>query len=72
MSQHAISQNALIVSQLSIERCQQLLAHLRALMHLCGPPDLGFDDVVAGHARGLLDILSQELKLSAETLQLNA
>jgi hypothetical protein len=70
MSQPALSQNALIVSQLSIERCQQLLAHLHALMYLCGPPDLGLEDTAAASARAILQSLAQELSLSAQTLQL--
>jgi hypothetical protein len=65
-----ISQNALIVSRLSIERCQQLLAHLHALMHLCQPADLGLEKTVVGSARGILQTISRELELSAETLQL--
>ncbi len=63
-----LNDSALIVGKLTIERCQNYLAHLHALMHVCRPDDLGMDPVAAESARKIMIFMEQELKASADIL----
>ena len=60
--------NALIISRLSIERCQGHLAHLHALMHLCGRGRVGVDDRVAESALKIMENIESDLAHSATAL----
>lgn len=66
----ADSVNHLVVSRLAVERCQNYVAHLHALMYLCEPPDLGLDSVLSDSARQLVGALSSELSLIGQALRL--
>ncbi|HRC26865.1 MAG TPA: hypothetical protein PKX87_05480 [Alphaproteobacteria bacterium] len=59
----------LVVSRLAVERCQNYLAHLHALMHLCEPADLGLEPPLAESVRHLMGALSTDLTLTARTLR---
>lgn len=63
------NRNALVVCKLSLERCRQHLAHLRALMHLCEPADLGMDIMVADSARDILNRVESELSSGTTVLE---
>ncbi len=60
--------NAVIVSRISIERCQNHLAHLHALMHLCEPDHLGHDSFVAESVLRVMEIMESDLVHSAKAL----
>ena len=66
------SLNSIIVTKLSIERCQYAIAHLHALMHLCEPQDIGVEEPVATSIRVVLEAMNKELSHSYETLQLRS
>lgn len=59
----------LVVGRLAVERCQNYLAHLYALMHLCEPDDLGLDPPLADSVRQLMGSLSTDLSLTARILR---
>lgn len=59
----------LVVGRLAVERCQNYLAHLYALMHLCEPGDLGLDPPLADSVRQLMGSLSTDLSLTARMLR---
>jgi len=61
--------NALIITQLTLERCQFHMSHLNALLHLCMPGDNGLDEMVAANARQIIALVGQELAASAGTLE---
>lgn len=60
--------NAILVSRLSIERCQAHLAHLHALMHLCRPVDMGCDQLVAESFTRVMEDIEGELGHSVKAL----
>jgi hypothetical protein len=60
----------LLVSKLAMERCQQQLAHLHALMHLSEPSDFGLDGVAAESARTIISNIEKELRESARMLEI--
>lgn len=60
----------LIVGKLSIERCQNHLAHLHALMHLCRPEGLEFDSLVAESVLSVMESIERELAQSAKALSM--
>ena len=63
--------NARIAGGLAIERCQQHLAHLHALMHLCGQEERGLDDNVAKKvALIIMESLQRDLSYSASILKI--
>lgn len=68
MSENPSNPNALLVGRLSLERCQNYLAHLHALLHLCEIDEPGFDRLVAQSARKLIADLESELAHSATIL----
>lgn len=61
--------NIRIARGLAIERCQQHLAHLHALMHLCGHEEKGLDDNVAEGVLIIMESLQRDLSYSASILQ---
>lgn len=62
-------QNDLILGRLAIERCQNYLAHLHAIMYLCEPRDMGLEEGMAENARSLLAAISRDLALGAKALR---
>ncbi len=62
-------QNDLILGRLAIERCQNYLAHLHAIMYLCEPRDLGLEKAAAENARCLMSAISRDLALGAKALR---
>jgi hypothetical protein len=60
--------NRVFVSLLALERCQQQLAHLHALLHLCLPEDTGDDTPLMASLRQLIAGLNRELSYSVDTL----
>lgn len=59
----------LVVSRLAVERCQNYLAHLHALMNLCEPTDLGLERPLADSVRQIMAALSADLSLTSRTLR---
>ncbi len=58
-----------LVCRLALERCQQHLAHLHAILHLCMPEQAFDDDMVAvAGMRKIISSMAQELTYSVETL----
>jgi len=64
--------NARIAGGLAIERCQQHLAHLHAMMHLCGHEEMGLNDNVAEGVLIIMESLQRDLSYSASMLQIPA
>lgn len=62
-------QNDLILGRLAIERCQNYLAHLHAIMYLCEPRDMGLEEDMAENARSLMAAISRDLALGARALR---
>lgn len=60
--------NAVIVSRLSIERCQNYLAHMHALLYLCEPSNMGLDKTVSGSMLKLMENMERELNQSVAAL----
>ena len=60
-----------IAGRLAIERCQQHLAHLHTLLHLCGYRAIGIDDNVAEGVRIIMAGLQLDLSYSASMLQIS-
>lgn len=65
----ADSVNHLVVSRLAVERCQNYVAHLHALMYLCEPRDLGLENVLSESARQIMESLSSDLSLIGQALK---
>lgn len=61
---HSTDQNNLLVSLLSLERCIDGLAHLRATMYMCNPSNFGLDDNTLAHAQGILSQIDHDLHYS--------
>lgn len=60
-----------LVCRLALERCQQHLAHLHVILHLCLPDQAADDDLVAmASIRKLIASMAQELSYSVDTLGL--
>ena len=60
-----------LVCRLALERCQQQLAHLHAILHLCMPEQANGDGVVAMNGmRKIISSMAQELNFSVDTLVL--
>lgn len=62
-------QNDLILGRLALERCQNYLAHLHAIMYLCEPRDMGLEEGMAENARSLMAAISRDLALGAKVLR---
>lgn len=61
-----------LVCRLTLERCQQHLSHLHAILHLCLPEralDAG-EDVAVNSMRKLIANMAQELSYGLDTLTL--
>lgn len=61
----------ILVCRLALERCQQHLAHLHAILHLC-LPEQAYDDghVAVEGMRKIISSMAQELTYSVDTLVL--
>ena len=59
--------NAILVSRLSIERCQSYLAHLHAIMHLCDDA-MARDELVTESVINIMRTIESELAHSASAL----
>jgi hypothetical protein len=60
-----------LVCRLALERCQQHLAHLHAILHLCMPEQAYDDGMVAMTGmRKIISSMAQELNFSVDTLVL--
>lgn len=60
-----------LVCRLALERCQQHLAHLHAILHLCLPEESQGEDMVAMDSmRKIISSMAQELSYSVDTLVL--
>jgi hypothetical protein len=58
-----------LVCRLALERCQQHLAHLHAILHLCLPEQAFDEDMVAvAGMRKIISSMAQELTYSVDTL----
>lgn len=69
-SAERINDNVL-VCRLALERCQQHLAHLHAILHLCMPEQAHDDGAVAMTGmRKIISSMAQELNFSVDTLVL--
>ena len=66
----AIPQNNVIVSHLAIERCQNYMAHMHAIMHMCEPRDLGLEPFVAENVKDLMRRIDSELDRTQQVLKL--
>lgn len=62
--EHTTDQNNLLVSLLSLERCIDGIAQLRAAMYMCKPSNFGLDDNTLAHVQGILSQLDHDLQYS--------
>lgn len=65
---NAFNINAVIVSKLSIERCQSHLAHLHALMYLREHGESKTDDLVSESVLQVMEQMGRELAHSSRAL----
>lgn len=63
------AEETILICRLALERCQQNLAHLHAILHFCLPePDLPADNIAAASIRQIIASLEQELSYSVDAL----
>jgi hypothetical protein len=67
-SQKTVDAESIIVVKLSLERCQQKIAHLHAMIHLCGANSVGLNEKACDSFQDLLKVLECEISSSAAAL----
>lgn len=60
--------NNMLIYSLSLERCRRYVSHLRAIMHLARPEDMGMDEASANSTETILAALECEIHLQESCL----
>lgn len=63
-----IPQNDIIMVKLSLERCCHYISHMRALMHMCEPPNANLENETAEKILELMSKVMDELHTSNNQL----
>lgn len=62
-------EETILVCRLALERCQQNLAHLHAILHFClAEPALPADQIAAAGIRKIITALEDEISYSVDAL----
>ena len=62
-----MDKNAIICGRLTLERCQNYVNHIHAVLFMCGQDDDQLDATATNHIRRITSLLGQELKSELET-----
>jgi hypothetical protein len=63
-------ENRLIICKLALERCQQYLTHMHALMYMCTPQNADLDNETVESMQDLLSRMQEELSASTQHLDI--